>query len=104
MKSHRRESSTHRLIYAQAAADADADAGSDARSDAGSDACSDARADADADAAADDVSDARADLQRQDLRRVHRHRRVGLGLHIEGFSRPTAVPEPPTRPVPAGAG
>ena len=70
MKSHRRESSTHRLIYAQAAADADADA------------------------AADAVSDARADLQRQDLRRVHRHRRVGLGLHIDGAegARATAVP------------
>ena len=45
-----------------------------------------------------------ADLQGEDRGRVHRHRRVGLGLHIEGFSRPTAVPEPPTRPVPAGAG
>ncbi len=33
-----RAPSTHRLIYAQAAADADADAGSDACSDAGSDA------------------------------------------------------------------
>ena len=48
MKSHRRKSSTHRVIYAQAAADADADAGSDACSDAGSDASSDARPDADA--------------------------------------------------------
>ena len=56
-KTHRRESSTHRLIYAQAAADADADAGSDARSDARSDAGSDA----DADARSDAGSDARSD-------------------------------------------
>ena len=45
-----RAPSTHRLIYAQAAADADADAGSDAGSDARADAGSDARADASASA------------------------------------------------------
>ena len=48
-----RAPSTHRLIYAQAAADADADAGSDACSDAGPDAGSDARSDAGPDARAD---------------------------------------------------
>ena len=51
-KSHRHESSTHRLIYAQAAADADADAGSDARSDADADAAADAGSDAGSDASA----------------------------------------------------
>ena len=50
---------------------------------------------ADADAAADAVPDARADLQGQDRGRVHRHRRVGLALHIDGAAfgrKATAVP------------
>ena len=58
-KSHRRESSTHRLIYAQAAADAGSDAGSDAAADAGPYAWAIARPHADAHADADAWPDAR---------------------------------------------